>query len=402
MSEHKAIADLQRMNQMFIEWAGKYCSDAAFINTSSTIQIQQLLFGTYEKKQLVEKTKVFTISKSNVEVDAEKEAVMKVNPYLGKTIPMLKEIAAARGLSTGGTKSVLTQRLLDDDMEDYAILEESEMEVNSSVGNSVTSGNNNNSMEAKPVPSALELKYRTMTVKDLYDICIARGLTPTNSTNADILIETLLQDQMKFASATNSLQPLNNTSNPVMKVSSHRDITISTIGLIPVEFTPKGAAQVTSAVLKTLAGSKLFNTDEAPKFGTAYKALGGGKEGEDGCRAIGALAAAGQIETTLSNFLIPLQALADSNQRIHCSLNLNTETGRLSSRRPNLQNQPALEKDQYKIRDAFIASPGNTLIVADYGQLELRVLAHITKCQVSLNIFVFETISTINYILIGC
>ena len=36
--------------------------------------------------------------------------------------------------------------------------------------------------------------------------------------------------------------------------------------------------------------------------------------------------------------------------RVHGSMNLNTETGRLSCRRPNLQNQPALEKDQYKIR----------------------------------------------------
>lgn len=35
--------------------------------------------------------------------------------------------------------------------------------------------------------------------------------------------------------------------------------------------------------------------------------------------------------------------------RVHCSLNLNTETGRLSARRPNLQNQPALEKDRYKV-----------------------------------------------------
>jgi len=35
--------------------------------------------------------------------------------------------------------------------------------------------------------------------------------------------------------------------------------------------------------------------------------------------------------------------------RIHRSLNLNTETGRLSARRPNLQNQPALEKDRYKV-----------------------------------------------------
>jgi hypothetical protein len=38
--------------------------------------------------------------------------------------------------------------------------------------------------------------------------------------------------------------------------------------------------------------------------------------------------------------------------RVHCSLNLNTETGRLSARRPNLQNQPAHEKDRYKVRSA--------------------------------------------------
>ena len=36
--------------------------------------------------------------------------------------------------------------------------------------------------------------------------------------------------------------------------------------------------------------------------------------------------------------------------RVHCSLNINTETGRLSARRPNLQNQPAHEKDRYKVR----------------------------------------------------
>lgn len=67
---------------------------------------------------------------------------------------------------------------------------------------------------------------------------------------------------------------------------------------------------------------------------------------------------------------------------------MNTETGRLSSRRPNLQNQPALEKDQYKIRDAFVAEEGKTFIVADYGQLELRVLAHITQCQSMIEAFV--------------
>jgi len=97
-------------------------------------------------------------------------------------------------------------------------------------------------------------------------------------------------------------------------------------------------------------------------------------------QALGALANVGQIDSTITNFLVPLQTLMDKRQRVHCSLNLNTETGRLSSRRPNLQNQPALEKDQYKIRDAFVAEEGKTLIVADYGQLELRILAHITNC----------------------
>lgn len=56
------------------------------------------------------------------------------------------------------------------------------------------------------------------------------------------------------------------------------------------------------------------------------------------------------IEKLLTAFIVPLQgdAISTPDHRIHCSLNLNTETGRLSARRPNLQNQPALEKDRYK------------------------------------------------------
>merc|ERR1719198_1298214 len=93
------------------------------------------------------------------------------------------------------------------------------------------------------------------------------------------------------------------------------------------------------------------------------------------------------IETMLSNFILPLQENADKSSRIHCSLNLNTETGRLSARAPNLQNQPALEKDQYRIREAFRAEEGKALVVADYGQLELRLLAHITNCKSMIDAF---------------
>jgi DNA polymerase I len=92
-------------------------------------------------------------------------------------------------------------------------------------------------------------------------------------------------------------------------------------------------------------------------------------------------------DTMIANFLTSLQSLADHQSRVHCSLNLNTDTGRLSSRRPNLQNQPALEKDKYKIRKAFQSSPGNSLIVADYGQLELRLLASMTHCKAMIDAF---------------
>jgi len=94
-----------------------------------------------------------------------------------------------------------------------------------------------------------------------------------------------------------------------------------------------------------------------------------------------------QTETLLSTFIVSLIEQIDPTGRVHCSLNINTETGRLSSRRPNLQNQPALDKDIYKTRVAFEAEPDNKLIIADYGQLELRILAIITNCQSMIEAF---------------
>ncbi|XP_073151319.1 DNA polymerase I A, chloroplastic/mitochondrial-like isoform X2 [Henckelia pumila] len=124
-------------------------------------------------------------------------------------------------------------------------------------------------------------------------------------------------------------------------------------------------------------------------YGAAYAAFGGGQAGIEACHAIAALCEVCSIDSLISNFILPLQGnhISGKNGRIHCSLNINTETGRLSARRPNLQNQPALEKDRYKIRQAFVAAPGNSLIVADYGQLELRILAHLANCESMLNAF---------------
>ncbi|KAG5255162.1 DNA polymerase [Salix suchowensis] len=108
----------------------------------------------------------------------------------------------------------------------------------------------------------------------------------------------------------------------------------------------------------------------------------------EACHAIASLCEVCSIDSLISNFILPCSSnISGKGGRVHCSLNINTETGRLSARRPNLQNQPALEKDRYKIRQAFIAAPGNSLIVADYGQLELRILAHLANCKSMLDAF---------------
>ena len=70
----------------------------------------------------------------------------------------------------------------------------------------------------------------------------------------------------------------------------------------------------------------------------------------------------------------------ESTGRVHTSYHQAvTATGRLSSSDPNLQNIPIRTKAGRRIREAFIASPGSQLLAADYSQVELRIMALISK-----------------------
>ena len=84
---------------------------------------------------------------------------------------------------------------------------------------------------------------------------------------------------------------------------------------------------------------------------------------------------------------LPLQ-ISPSTNRVHTSYHQAvTTTGRLSSSDPNLQNIPIRTEDGRRIRQAFEASKGHSLVSADYSQIELRIMAHMSKDKSLINAF---------------
>jgi len=89
-----------------------------------------------------------------------------------------------------------------------------------------------------------------------------------------------------------------------------------------------------------------------------------------------------------STYTDALAKLTDRQGRVHTSYNQAvTATGRLSSSDPNLQNIPIRTDEGRRIREAFIAPAGSCILAADYSQIELRVLAHLSADPVFCDAF---------------
>jgi DNA polymerase-1 len=150
-----------------------------------------------------------------------------------------------------------------------------------------------------------------------------------------------------------------------------------------------------------LAGEE-FNVGSPKQLGEILferMSLPGGKKGKTGAYGTGAdvleeLAAQGhdlpahvlewrqlaKLKSTYTDALV--QAVHPETKRVHtCFSQTIASTGRLSSTEPNLQNIPIRTEEGRKIRTAFVAPKGKTLISADYSQIELRLVAHVADIK---------------------
>ncbi|MEM8766148.1 MAG: DNA polymerase I [Pseudomonadota bacterium] len=132
-----------------------------------------------------------------------------------------------------------------------------------------------------------------------------------------------------------------------------QEILFERLGLPVLKKTPKGQPSTAEAVLVDLARDY-----ELPQVIMDYRGLA-------------------KLKSTYTDKL-PLQ-INQKTGRVHTSYHQAVAaTGRLSSTDPNLQNIPIRTADGRRIRQAFVAPPGRKIIAADYSQIELRIMAHLS------------------------
>ena len=134
------------------------------------------------------------------------------------------------------------------------------------------------------------------------------------------------------------------------------------LGIPVTKKTPKGKPSTAEAVLQELAQDY-----ELPKLLLEYRSLS-------------------KLKSTYTDKL-PLE-INPATGRIHTSYHQAVAaTGRLSSSDPNLQNIPIRSSEGRQIRQAFVVPKGQVMVAADYSQIELRIMAHLSRDEGLLNAF---------------
>ncbi|MEL6931925.1 MAG: DNA polymerase I [Pseudomonadota bacterium] len=204
-----------------------------------------------------------------------------------------------------------------------------------------------------------------------------------------------LKPKMPSARVTTVYETLERPLVPVLSQMERHGIKVDreTLSRMSNSFAQKMAGL--EAEIFELAGES-FNVGSPKQLGEIlFEKMGieGGKKGKTGAYATGAdvledLATEHELPARVldwrqlsklkSTYTDALQEHIDPDTgRVHTSyVQTGASTGRFASTDPNLQNIPIRTEEGRKIREAFVAEPGKTLIALDYSQIELRILAH--------------------------
>ncbi|MGJ8615898.1 MAG: DNA polymerase I [Sulfitobacter sp.] len=205
-----------------------------------------------------------------------------------------------------------------------------------------------------------------------------------------------LKPQLHVAQVTKVYETLERPLVPVLAAMERSGIKVDrdTLSRMSNAFAQKMAGLEDE--IYELAGRK-FNVGSPKQLGEILfdeMSLEGGKKGKTGAYATGVdvledLATEHELPARVldwrqlsklkSTYTDALQTHINADTgRVHTSYSIaGASTGRLASTDPNLQNIPIRTEEGRRIREAFIAEPGKTLVALDYSQIELRILAHI-------------------------